>query len=226
MTAIIKKEFKTYFLSPIGYVFIGLFLLSFSVFFYLDVFRYSSVNFENIFYSGSTILTFIIPILTMRSFAEEKKNGTDQLIFTSPVSITKVVLSKFIAATCIVLITELFTFMYYIILGFFGNPKIGTALVTMIGFLFLAMTYISFGLLASSVTENQIIAGVVTIGAFILTWFLPQFSKIFNCLSFINMYSSFPSGRVDITSLIAFVTFTMLCLTITIIVIQRRKSVK
>ena len=81
MGAIIKKEFKTYFLSPVGYVFIGLFLIMFSIFFYTDVYNgIHSVNFEYIFYSGSTVLTFIVPILTMRTFAEERKTGTEQLL--------------------------------------------------------------------------------------------------------------------------------------------------
>ena len=72
MFAVIKKEFKSYFYSPVGYVFIGLFLIMFSIFFYVDVFQYQSTNFEYIFYSGATILTFLVPILTMRAIAEEK----------------------------------------------------------------------------------------------------------------------------------------------------------
>ena len=172
MLAVIKKELKTYFYSPVGYVFIGLFLIMFSIFFYLDVFNYHSTNFEYIFYSGATILTFIVPILTMRTIAEERKNGTEQLLLTSPLSVTKMVVGKFIAATLIVIITEICTFLYFGILCYFGTPHITTALVTLLGFLLLAMGYISFGILASSITENQIIAGVITIGFFILTWFL------------------------------------------------------
>ena len=190
MWAVIKKEIKSYFYSPIGYVFIGLFLLMFSIFFYTDVFNYQSTNFEYIFYSGATILTFITPILTMRTIAEERKTGTEQLILTSPLNITKVVLGKFIAATLIVIITEACTFLYFAILSFFGTPHITTALVTLLGFLLLAMSYISFGILASSLTENQIIAGVITIGFFILTWFLPQFSNIFTNFSLIKTISS------------------------------------
>ena len=72
MFAVIKKEFKSYFYSPVGYVFIGLFLIMFSIFFYVDVFQYQRTNFEYIFYSGATILTFIVPILTMRAIAEER----------------------------------------------------------------------------------------------------------------------------------------------------------
>jgi ABC-2 type transport system permease protein len=226
MGAIIKKEFKTYFLSPIGYVFIGLFLIMFSIFFYIDVVSYGSTNFEYIFYSGATILTFIVPVLTMRTFAEERKSGTEQLILTAPISITKVVLGKFIAATLIVIITELCTFMYFGILCFFGVPHITTALATLLGFLLLAMAYISFGILASSITENQIIAGVITIGFFILTWFLPQFSTIFTNFSLINMFSKFPKGQIDIADTITFITFTITCILLTIIVMQRRKSVR
>ena len=226
MFAVIKKEFKSYFYSPVGYVFIGLFLIMFSIFFYVDVFQYQRTNFEYIFYSGATILTFIVPILTMRAIAEERKTGTEQLLLTSPLSITKVVLGKFIAATLIVATTEICTFLYFGILCYFGTPHITTALVTLLGFLLLAMSYISFGILASSITENQIIAGVITIGFFILTWFLPQFSSIFTNFSLINMFSKFPTGQIDIADTVTFVTFTISCILLTIIVMQRRKSVR
>ena len=226
MWAIVKKEFKSYFFSPVGYVFIGLFLIMFSIFFYTDVFYYQSTNFEYIFYSGATILTFITPILTMRTLAEERKSGTEQLLLTSPISITKIVLGKFISATLIVVITELCTFMYFGIVSFFGTPHITTALVPLLGFLLLAMSYISFGLLASSITENQIVAGVITIGFFILTWFLPNFSDIFTNFSLINIFTNFPSGQIDIADTVTFVTFTIMCILLTIIVMQRRKSVR
>ena len=226
MWAVMKKEFKSYFFSPVGYVFIGLFLIMFSIFFYLDVFTYQSTNFEYIFYSGATILTFIVPILTMRTIAEERKTGTEQLLLTSPISITKMVLGKFLAATSIVIITELCTFMYFGILCFFGTPHITTALVTLLGFLLLAISYISFGILASSITENQIIAGVITIGFFILTWFLPSINEIFTNFSLINMFSKFPSGQIDIADTVTFITFTIACILLTIIFMQRRKSAR
>ena len=226
MLAVIKKEFKSYFYSPVGYVFIGLFLIMFSIFFYVDVFKYQGINFEYIFYSGATILTFIVPILTMRTIAEERKNGTEQLLLTSPLNITKVILGKFIAATLVVVITEICTGMYFIILSCFGKPHVTTALVSMLGFLLLAMSYISFGILASSITENQIIAGVITIGFFILTWFLPQFSTIFTNFSLINLFAKFPAGQIDIADTVTFITFSITCLLLTIIFMQRRKSVR
>ena len=120
MGAIIKKEFKSYLLSPIGYIFVGVFLLMLSLFFYVDVYQYKSINFEYLFYSGATILTFIVPVLTMRMFSEERKNGTEQLILTSPVSITGVVLGKFIAAALIIVVAEIFSLMYFAILSYFS----------------------------------------------------------------------------------------------------------
>ena len=226
MWAVIKKELKSYFFSPIGYIFIGLFLLMFSIFFYTDVLMYQRVNFEYIYYSGSTILTFIVPVLTMRAIAEERKSGTEQLLLTSPVSLTKVVLGKFISATIIVIITELCTFMYFGILSYFGTPHLKTALVTLLGFLLLGMSYISFGILASSITENQIIAGVITIGFLILNWFLPNFNSAFDDFSLINIFSKFPNGQIDIAATVTFITFSITCILLTIIVMQRRKSVR
>ena len=226
MWAIFKKEVKSYFLSPIGYVFIGLFLAMCSVFFYLDVVNYGSLQFENMFYSASTILTFIVPILTMRTFAEERKLGTEQLLYTSPRSITSIVIGKFLASVFVVVITEICTLVYFAILCFFGTPHIQTALVTLLGFLMLSMAYISFGMFASSITENQIIAGVLTIGFFIITWFLPSFSSVLSPLSLINMFDKFPSGLIALEEIVTYITFTAFFIILTIIVLQRKKSVK
>lgn len=226
MFAVLKKELKSYFLSPIGYVFIGLFLLMTSVFFYLDILSYGMSKFESMFYSLATILTFITPILTMRMFSEEKKEGTDQLLFTSPRGITSIVFGKFLAALCVLLITELLTFIYYFILMYFGSPDFVSAIVTLGGFLLLGAAYISFGMFASSITENQVIAAILTIGFFILTWFLPDINEIFSSLSLINMFDKFPSGQIALSEIVTFVSFTLLFVALTIIVLQRRKSVK
>lgn len=226
MLAVLKKELKTYFLSPIGYVFIGLFLLMASLFFYLDVVSYGITNFENMFYSLATILTFITPILTMRMFAEERKEGTDQLLFTSPRSITSIVLGKFFAAVVVLIIAELLTLIYFAILKFFGSPNLLTSAVTLLGFLLLGMAYISFGMFASSITENQVIAAILTIGFFILTWFLPSINEVFSSFSLINMFDKFPSGQIALDEIVTFVTFSLLFISLTIIVLQRRKSIK
>ena len=226
MWPIIKKEFKSYLLSPIGYVFVGLFLFIFSIFFFVTIFQYRSVNFEHLFYNGATILTFITPILTMRMFSEERKNGTEQLLLTSPRSITSIVLGKFIAAGLIILITEAFTMIYFVILSIFGNPSLTVALNTLLGFLLLALAYISLGMFASSITENQIVACVLSIGVFILMMFLPNINEIFSTFSLINMFDKFPSGIIALDEIVTFVSFSLLFIALTIITLQRRKSVK
>ncbi len=228
MWAIIKKEFKSYFYTPIGYIFIGVFLIAFSISFYFSVVGYGNVNFEYIYYSLPTILVlaFIIPLLTMRSFSEERKTGTEQLLLTSPTSITKIVLGKFIAALAIVIITELCTFMYFGILCHYGVPKLSTTLATLLGFLLFVLSYISFGMLTSSITENQIISGIVSIGFFIITWVLPEFNTTLESYSFINMFYKYTQGQIDIGDTVTFVSYTIMCLLLTITVMQRRKSIK
>ena len=228
MWAVIKKEFKSYFYSPIGYIFIGIFLIAFSVSFYFAVLGSRNINFEYIFYSLPTILVlaFIIPLLTMRSFSEERKTGTEQLILTAPISITKIVLGKFIAAVGIVVLTEIFTFVYFGILCHYGMPKLTTTFITLLGFLLFTMSYVSFGILTSSITENQIISGIISIGFFIITWVLPEFNTNLESYSFINMFYKYTQGEIEIGDTITFITFTIMCILLTITVMQRRKSVK
>ena len=198
----------------------------FSLFFYISIYQYKVTNFEYLFYNGATILTFITPVLTMRMFSEERKNGTEQLILTSPRSLTSVVLGKFFAALFIILITEILTLMYYFILKYFGNPSLVVSMTTLLGFFLLSAAYISFGMFASSITENQIVACVLTIGVFIAMWFLPNINEIFNTFSLINMFDKFPSGIIALDEIVTFVTFSVLFILLTIIVLQRRKSVK
>ena len=226
MLAIIKREVKAYFLSPIGYIFIGLFLAMCSLFFYLDVALYGSVKIEYMFYSAATILTFITPILTMRMFAEERKNGTEQLLMTSPTSITSIVIGKFLAAAVVVLITGILTFVYFGILMYFGTPHLQTMLVTILGFFLLSMAYVSFGMFASSITENQIIAAVLTIGFFILTWFLPNINEGFELISLINKFDKFPTGLIALEEITIYTTFSVMCILLTLVVMQRKKGVK
>jgi len=233
MWAIIKKEIKTYFISPIGYVFIGIFLLAFSISFNLEL-NYSGgiINFKDIFVYIFTYLptilvfAFLIPMLTMRTFSEERKNGTEQLLITSPISITKIVIAKFLSVLSIVLIALVLTSVFLVIICFFGTPDVPTILVTLFGFLLFCMSYISFGIFASSLTENQIIASMITILTFIATWVLPEFISSGSGFSLINMFYKFTTGQINIAYTITFILFTILCLTLTIIVMQRRKSSK
>ena len=226
MLAVIKKELKSYLLTPIGYIFIGLFILMFGLLFYIGIYQSRYLNFEYVFYDAVTILTFITPVLTMRMFAEERKNGTEQLLLTSPRSLISIVLGKFIAALIIIALTLACTFMHLAILNYFGEPNFKIALVTILGAFLLSMAYTAFGMFASSITENQIIACVLTVGVLIAMWFLPNANQIFYGFSLINMFDKFPSGIIALDSIVYFVSFTILFILLTILVLQRRKSVK
>lgn len=227
MWAVLKKEFKTYFLSPIGYVFVGLFLAMFSILFYITTIFQGAVTFQYVFYYAVMYsVVFIIPLLTMRMFAEERKNGTEQLLITSPRSMTAIALGKFLAAVLVIVITELFTLIYFGILCYFKTPDVPNVLISMFGFLLLSMAYISFGMFVSSLTENQIIAAIVTIAGFILTWLAPNISRNLSAISLIEKFYPFTTGVFPITETINLLSVTVMFVVLTIIVMKRRKLVK
>lgn len=227
MWPILKKELKSYFLSPIGYICIGIFLIIFSVFFYLTAIQSASVDLGNLYYNTAMYgLMLIIPILTMRLFAEERKNGTEQLLLTSPRSVTGIVLGKFFAATIVVIITLLISLMYFAILTYFGSPNLVPTLVMMFGFLLLSMAAISIGMFASSITENQIVAAVITAAVLILPWFLPSIDPSLAALDLMNNYSKFPAGLLSATEVVGLVSFAIIFILFTIMVLKRRKAVK
>ena len=147
-------------------------------------------------------------------------------MLTSPRSLVSVVLGKFIAGMIIVLIAISCTLIHFAILRHFGTPDIKVALVTLFGFFLLNCAYVSFGMFASSITENQIVACVITIGVFIAMWFLPNVSTIFSNISLMAMFTHFPSGLIVLKEVVAFVSFTILFILLTIVILQRRKSVK
>lgn len=226
MLAIIKKELKSYFFTPIGWVFIGLFLAVISFVFYTYTFSSGYLNFEYIIWDSTVVLAFIIPVLTMRMFAEEKKSGTDQLLMTSPKSIFSIVLGKFFAATLVVIIGMLFMFIYYGILRHFGEVSLIEPLVAMLGFLLLSMSYISFGMFVSSITENQVIAAIISIGFFLALSFLQNYEGFVEIFSLVQMYQKFPQGIISLKEVVGYATFILLFINMTIIILQRRKSVK
>lgn len=227
MFAVYKKELKTYIFTPIGYIFVGLFLLVLSLLFYLNVYSSQHINFEYLFYNGSTVLTFIMPILTMRLFSEERKNGTEQLLLTSPRSLTSIVLGKFFAAATVVLITEVLTLMYFFILNYFGTPSISIAVATLLGFFLLSLAYLSLGMFISSITENQIISAVATMFAFLFMLFGPQIASALKPIFLLYFFQeSFITGLIMVKTIIVFISFILLFLLLTILVLQKRKSIK
>lgn len=227
MWAIYKKELKTYFLSPIGYITIGIFMLMYSIFFYLTTVAYGSVDMGNLYYATARYgLLLMAPLLTMRMFSEERKNGTEQLLLTSPRSVTSIVLGKFFAAVTVIFITVLLSTIYSVIISFFGTVNIPTVIVTMFGFLLLGMAAISVGTLASSITENQIIAAIITIIVIVAPWFLVDISSVFSSIDLIDKFMKFPYGLISVSDLVSLISITVMCLLITIVLIKRRKAVK
>lgn len=227
MIAVIKKELKNYFLSPVGYLVIGIFLIAFSSFFYITAITDGIVDLTYLFYYTALYgLMIITPLITMWSFAGERKSGTEQLLLTSPVGMFGVVIAKFLAAFLLIVIPVILTVMYFAILSYFEMPNVPIYLTTMLGFLLLSMTYISFGILSSSLTESPIIAGILTFAfVFASTW-APYFVESLSNLSLIDQFISFLYGQISITTIILFVTITILCILITMIIMQRRKSIK
>ena len=224
MWAVFKKELKSYFLSPIGYVAIGLFLIVFSLFFYLTTIYQRSIDLGNLYYNTARYgLLIIVPIITMRMFAEERKNGTEQLLLTSPKSITGIVMGKFLAAVALIAITLVISLMYYIILCFFQAPNITSTLVMMLGFLLVAMAAIALGMFASSITENQVIAAIITIVFLVVPWFLPNLSESFSIIDLMSSYQKFPAGLISVQEVVNLVSFAAVFVLITIIIMQRRK---
>lgn len=227
MWAVYKKELKTYFLSPIGYIAIGIFMLMYSIFFYITTISYGSVDMGNLYYATARYgLLLMVPLLTMRMFSEERKNGTEQLLLTSPRSVTSIVLGKFFAAVTVIFITVVLSIIYSVIISFFGTVNVPTVIVTMLGFLLLGLAAISVGTLASSITENQIIAAIITIIVIVAPWFLVDISEIFSSIDLIDKFMKFPYGLISLSDVVSLLSITVMCILITIVLIKRRKAVK
>ena len=227
MFAIYKKELKSYFLSPTGYITIGLFLLIFSLFFYLTTVSVGGYDIGNLYFNTARYgLLIIVPILTMRMFAEERKNGTEQLLLTSPRSITEIVLGKFLAGVSVIVITLIFSLIYYAILCFFKAPNLVPTLVMILGFLLVGMAAISIGMFISSLTENQIISAVVTIVFFVSSWFLPTLNDNFSIIDLMSNYQKFPAGLISMSEVVNLLGITVVFILFTIIIMQRKKSIK
>ena len=226
MWAIYKKELKSYFLSPIGYISIGIFMLIYSIFFYVTTWYTGTVDMGNLYYATARYgLLLIVPIITMRMFSEEKKNGTEQLLLTSPKSVSSIVLGKFLASVTVVLITVIFSIIYSIIVSFFGTINIPTILITMLGFVLVAMAAISIGMLVSSLTENQIVSAIITIAILIAPWFLEGFGTLISSINLIDKFMKFPYGLISIADIVSLLSITIACILITIILIKRKKAV-
>jgi ABC-2 type transport system permease protein len=170
MLAVLNKEFKAYFYSATGYVFMGVFLLICGIFFANYNLIPASALYSNVLSSITFIFLILVPIITMRLIAEEKHQKTDQLLLTSPLSVGEIVVGKYLASVALFFLTLIITFLYPIILSFFGTIPIGEISATYIGFALMGAAFIAVGVFVSSLTDNQVVSAVSSFGVLLLIW--------------------------------------------------------
>lgn len=213
---IAKKELNSYFNSLIGYLILSIFLIFIGAFTWLignDVFIRQQATLDEFFGWGPWFLLFMVPALTMRQLAEEKKTGTIELLLTKNVTSRQLVLGKFVACFLMVAITIAFTLPYYITITQLGNADHGAIIGGYIGLLLLSAAFCSIGIFASSLSDNQIVAFLLAIViniiflfiiGFIANYFSGWFGDILNTLSIPQHYASISRGVLDSKDLIYF----------------------
>ncbi|MCL1989014.1 MAG: ABC-2 transporter permease [Firmicutes bacterium] len=172
MIAIISKELRTYFTQMSGYVFLALTVFIIALFYvFINIFQLSP-NFHFVLNNVTILFFIIIPTLTMRLFADEVRNKTDQLLYTSPLPIWHIVVGKYIAAAALFMLAMAITVLFPVILSGFGTLPISQIVGAYLGYILIGLGFISIGLFISVMTENQIIAAVATAGAIFITFLL------------------------------------------------------
>ena len=227
--AIAHKELKSYFSTPIAYVVIGFFALLFGYFFYamLVIFNQQSAQFGGLeggavdinqqlirplFLNASVILLFVLPLITMRTYSEEKRSGTIELLLTSPVTDVEIILGKFLGAMTLYAAMLGITVIHMLVLFSYANPKPEwtVPVIGYVGLLLMGGCFISVGLLISSLTKNQIVSGMVTFAVFLLLWVInwiasftgPTTQSVLNYLSITDHFDDFTRGILDTKHLI------------------------
>ena len=219
--AIADRELRSYFSSPIAYIIIGFFLLPFGVFFYLYLANFVKDSMQQAQFGGamninqqviryvlqnaSVVILFIMPMITMRTYSEEKRSGTIELLLTSPVTDLEIILGKFLGAVGLYVAMLLCTLLYIGILFVYGNPEWRPLVAAYLGLLLMGGAFIAIGLLISSTTNNQIVAGVVTFVVFLLFWIIGWFADtagqtigpITSWLSITEHFDDFSKGIID-----------------------------
>ena len=242
MLAIFRKEINSFFSSLIGYVVIGLFLVVLGLF--LFVFPETSLLntgfavLDPFFAIVPNIFIFLIPAITMRSFAEEQQSGAIELLLTRPLRDRDIVLGKYLACLCLVIIALLPTVLYYVTIYQLGDPvgivDTGAAAGSYFGLLFVAMAFVAIGIFASSLTDNQIVSFLL---ATVLSFFLyfgfdylsrlpflvGRFDALVQELGMMAHFDALGRGVLDSRDLVYFLSLTAFFLVLTLLSLQRRK---
>ena len=233
---IFKKEFLGYFRSPVGYVILAVFhIMVIGMAFVGQYYESNEASLEAVFRILPWILTVFIPATGMRLWAEEKRSGSIELLFTLPISPRAAVLGKYLAALCFVAIGLALTFSLAITTEYLGNPDWGVIFSGYVGGLLAAAAYLAITAVCSSLTKNQVIAFVVSVmlcffgtligsemAIRILEDLLPQgFIELISLMSFQVHFLNMSQGLIDISAISFYLTLTIACLGINIIVLEK-----
>lgn len=233
MLAVFKKEMRSYFTGVIGYVFLVLYLaLGGAVFCFTTLFSMTA-DVTPYFTYMLIASAIILPLLTMKSFSEERKIKTEQLLLTAPVSIIGMVFGKFLAAYCMFAGCMIFNSLYFLILNYYAVLKFWILLGNLVAILLVGMVFISVGLFVSSLTENQLAAAVGTIAILagflligVLSSLLPSSYWLRYVLDFISVFSrfqGFTNGYFDVASLVYYLSISAIFIYLTIRIYDRRR---
>jgi ABC-2 type transport system permease protein len=228
--ALLKKEEMTLFTSPIAYVVMAMFLIVMGYTFTLTLFISHSPTLLPIFFQIYVLLLLTVPIITMRTIAEERRLRTLELLLTSPVTEAKVVLAKFLASMGLVLMMLLLSGAYPLTLAIFGAPDWGPIYSGYIGLILLSGALVAVGLLTSSLVSNQIIAALSSMGLFLLLWIIDHFGWLlpdpFDAfvvnVSLLVHFTPFATGSVFLSDAGYFISMALLGLFLSVRALARR----
>lgn len=224
------KEEKALFSSPIAYAIVAVYLLVMGFTFTLMLFLNRTAELVRIFFQGAVLFLLIVPVITMRLLAEERRSGTLELLLTSPVREIEIVLAKFAASMTVILLMLLLTASHAVVLGIYAEPDWGPIYSGFLGLLLLAGALGAIGLLISGLTANQIVAAVVAMGIGILLWMIDSigyllpdpFDTIVTNLSLVAHFTPFATGALYLSDLGFFLTVILGCLLLTVRTLARR----
>jgi len=227
---IFKREFRTYFVSPIAYIVISFFLLVTGWFFFTTFFLYNQANLRNFFSLLPIIFSFVVPAITMRLFSEEYNVGSYETLLTMPVTFLDVVLGKFMASVAFIVAMLIPTLAYPITVGFLGQLDWGPVAGGYTGAILLGAAFSAIGLLSSSMTRNQIIAfitGMAICFTLVLIdkmlFFLPRFSLVFfQYLGADHHFQNISKGIIDSRDILYFLSISFIGLYGTHLVLQEK----
>ncbi len=232
MGAIFKREMSGYFNSAIAYVVLAVYYFFSGMFFYLYCFYNNSASLSYVFANMFYIIMFIIPVLTMKTFSEEKRQKTDQALLTSPVSLIEIVMGKFLGAFCVYALCCAIFLVYGVVISFFAQPQWTVILCTLLGILLVGVAMIAINIFISSLTESMVVAAVIgmAVGLFIDTMgylisLVPVdwLSAVLEKLNFLNYYTNFTYGILSIVDVMFYLSVTGLFIFFTVRVLERRR---